>query len=177
MLALAFVAIVIAVVSWSIGTALLLWASRLRRLEAQAAGGPSAADLTSAATDLRPDGIGPDGDPETVEDACKSIAAGLGDVELRETALMLTALAEHGRVMVASRDPGREELARRVVGELADRSAGHGLGPPITASDGEVVGAAVFRATEGLGEPLRHAAEWELAVRTTAGAPSRDPAH
>ena len=171
LLALAFVAIVIAILSWSAGTAMLLWASRQRRREgvaaaaAQAAPPPAPADVPPPASDA------PEQQPSR-EDVCRAIVAELGDAELKEAALMLTALAEHGRVMVASRDPGREELARRVVDELAIRSAAHDMGPPITATDGEVVGAAVFRAVEGLGQPLLAAAEEELMTRATMGASS-----
>lgn len=162
LLTLAFVAIVIAILSWSAGTALLLWAARLKRLEELEGGGA----VTEAPAAAVADPVNAVSDVPSVEDNCATIAAGLDDVALRETALMLTALAEHGRVMVASRDPGREELARRVVDDLATRSAELGMGPPITATDGEVVGAAVFRAADGLGTPLLRAAEWELASRS-----------
>ena len=164
MLTLAFVAIVIAILSWSAGTALLLWAAGLKRLEALEDAGEAAE--TSVGTAPVADSVNGSGEVPSIEDNCATIAAALDDVALRETALMLTALAEHGRVMVASRDPEREDLARRVVGELAARSAELGMRAPITATDGEVVGAAVFRAADGLGTPLLRAAEWELASRS-----------
>lgn len=173
MLVGAFVAIVVAIMSWSIGTALLLWASHLRRREMDSGEAPGIGPAAAAASD---EAAGLGRELLSTDEACRSIVSALGDVELRETALMLTALAEHGRVMVASRDPAREDLARRVVDELAGRAAEHGIPPPITVSDGEVVGAAVFRAAEGLGEPLLKAAEWELAVRTPTGAATHQPA-
>lgn len=162
LLTLAFVAIVIAILSWSAGTALLLWAARLKRLEALEGGD----DVAEPPVATAPEPVDAVTEVPSVEDNCATITKGLDDVALRETALMLTALAEHGRVMVASRDPGREDLARRVVDDLATRSAELGMGAPITATDGEVVGAAVFRAADGLGTPLLRAAEWELAARS-----------